>query len=174
MRRRQFFLGLAALLATPRALAQSLAEKPKRIGLLVQGSRASRGHLDQALIDALREQGYVEGRNLVIERRYADGGGNPRLREFAQELEALKLDAVVTTCTPSTQAMKGQSSTTPIVMAVVADPVGQGLIASLAKPGSNREQGWIFRNLWGQPALRSHPLQRAGMSCPTRGNVHPG
>lgn len=128
---------IGGALAAPLVPAQNLAENPKRVGLLVQGSRASRGHLDQALVEALREQGYVEGRNLMIERRYADGGGISKLREFAQELEALKLDAVVTTCTPSTQAMKGQSSSTPIVMVVVADPVGQGLIASLARPGSN-------------------------------------
>jgi putative tryptophan/tyrosine transport system substrate-binding protein len=137
MDRRRFVAMIGSALAAPLARAQSSAEKPKRVGLLVQGSRASRGHLDEALVDALREQGYVEGRNLVIERRYADGGGRSRLRELAQELDGLKLDAVVTTCTPSTQSMKEQSSTTPIVMAVVADPVGQQLIASFARPGGN-------------------------------------
>lgn len=137
VRRRQFLTATAALLAAPLALAQSSTGKSKRVGLLVQGSRASRGHLDEALVDALREQGYVEGRNLVIERRYADGGGQSRLRELARELDELKLDAVVTTCTPSTRSMKEQSSTTPIVMAVVADPVGQQLIGSLARPGGN-------------------------------------
>jgi len=137
MRRRRFVALIGSALAAPLAWAQSSAEKPKRIGLLVQGSRASRGHMDQALVEALREQGYVEGRNLVIERRYADGGGPVRLREFARELDALKLDAVVTTCTPSTRSMKEQTAATPIVMAVVADPVGQGLIASFARPGGN-------------------------------------
>jgi putative ABC transport system substrate-binding protein len=112
-------------------------QQAKRIGLLIAGPATSRVHLEQSLVESLREEGYVEGRNLVIERRYAEGGGPARLREQARELQTLKLDAVVTTCTPSTRAMKEQTSTVPIVMAVVADPVGQGLIASLAKPGSN-------------------------------------
>ena len=137
MNRRGFVALIGSALVAPLARAQPSAEKPKRIGLLVQGSYASRGHLDRALVEALREQGYVEGRNLVIERRYADGGDRSRLRDFALELEGLKLDAVVTTCTPSTQSMKEQTSSTPIVMAVVTDPVGQRLIASFAKPGSN-------------------------------------
>jgi len=137
--RREFLVVLVAggLPLFARAQAQKPAEAVKRIGLLVQGSSASRGHLDRALVEALRDQGYVEGRNLLIERRYADGGGMPQLRVYARELEALKLDAVVTTCTPSTRSMKEQTSTTPIVMAVVSDPVGQGLIASFARPGNN-------------------------------------
>ena len=136
MERRRFVVAVGGALALP-VLSHAQLPPSKHIGLLVQGSYASRGHLDRALIEALREQGYVEGRNLVIERRYADGGGSPRLREFARELEAMKLDAVVTTCTPSTRAMKDQTSTTPIIMAVVSDPVGQGFIASYAKPGRN-------------------------------------
>jgi len=75
MNRRKFVAMIGSALAAPLAWAQSGAEKPKRIGLLVQGSQASRGHLDRTLVDALREQGYIEGRNLVIERRYGDGGG---------------------------------------------------------------------------------------------------
>ena len=129
-------LGAAAVPLGARAQAQKPAPGVKRIGLLVTGWDSTRGHLDRALMEALRDQGYVEGRNLVIERRYADGDGS-RLRELARELEALKLDAVVTTCTPSTRLMKAETATTPIVMATVSDPVGQGLIASLARPGNN-------------------------------------
>jgi ABC-type uncharacterized transport system substrate-binding protein len=126
----------ALLLATPLAgLAQS-AEKKAHVGILVGGSLAQRGHLEQALLQGLREQGYVEGKNLVLERRYADGRGE-RMPEFARELAAMKLDAVVTTCTPSTRAAQKATGSTPIVMAAVADPVGQHLIASLAKPGAN-------------------------------------
>jgi putative ABC transport system substrate-binding protein len=140
MDRRCILLGALALgVASPlRARAQAPKPAPgtKRIGLLVTGWESTRGHLDRALTEALREQGYVEGRNLVIERRYADGDP-ARMREMARALEELKLDAVVTTCTPSTRAMKAQSATTPIVMASVSDPVGQGLIASLARPGGN-------------------------------------
>jgi len=106
------------------------------VGILVMGGLEQRGHLEQALLEGLREQGYVEGKNLVLERRYTDGRGD-RMPEFAHELAAMKLDAVITTCTPSTRAAREATSSTPIVMAAVADPVGQNLIASLAKPGAN-------------------------------------
>ena len=126
--------GVMLLTAPPVGLAQS-PEPKAQIGILVGGSLAQRGHLEQALLQGLREQGYVEGKNLVVERRYADGmGGVP---EFARELAAMKLDAVVTTCTPSTRAAQQAIGSTPIVMAAVADPVGQNLIASLARPGAN-------------------------------------
>ena len=135
----KFFAVIAtgALLLTglPAGLAQS-PEKTAHIGILVGGSLAQRGHLEQALLQGLREQGYVEGKNLVLERRYADGRGE-RTAEFARELAAMKLDAVVTTCTPSTRAAQQALGSTPIVMAAVADPVGQHLIASLARPGAN-------------------------------------
>ena len=126
----------ALLLATPPAgLAQS-PEKKARIGILVGGSLAQRGHLEEALLQGLREQGYVEGKNLVLERRYADGHVD-RTPGFARELAAMKLDAVVTTCTPTTRAAQQAVGSTPIIMAAVADPVGQHLIASLARPGAN-------------------------------------
>ena len=127
--------GALLLIASAAALAQS-PEKKARIGILVGGSLAQRGHLEQALLQGLREQGYVEGKNLVLERRYADGRGE-RMPEFARELALMKLDAVVTTCTPTTRAAQQALGSTPIVMAAVADPVGQNLIASLARPGAN-------------------------------------
>ncbi len=129
-----FALGVAA--GPFAARAQPSGEKTARIGLLVSGSVAQRGHLEQALLEGLRERGFIEGRNLIIERRYADGRRD-RVPEFARELAGMKLDAVVTTCTPSTRAAKQATNSTPIVMAAVADPVGQRLIASLAKPGAN-------------------------------------
>src|SRR5687767_7412831 len=93
--------GALLLTVLPAGLAQS-PQATAHIGILVGGSLAQRGHLEQALLQGLREQGYVEGKNLVIERRYADGRGE-RVPEFARELAAMKLDAVVTTCTPSTR-----------------------------------------------------------------------
>jgi putative ABC transport system substrate-binding protein len=123
------------LTASPLGLAQS-AERTAHIGILVGGSLAQRGHLEQALLQGLREQGYIEGINLVLERRYADGR-NERVPEFARELAAMKLDAVVTTCTPTTRVAQQALGSTPIVMAAVADPVGQNLIASLSRPGAN-------------------------------------
>jgi putative ABC transport system substrate-binding protein len=127
--------GALLLTSLPAGLAQS-PEKTAHIGILVGGSLAQRGHLEQALLQGLREQGYVEGKNLVLERRYADGRVE-RTPEFARELAAMKLDAVVTTCTPTTRAAQQALGSTPIVMAAVADPVGQHLIASLARPGAN-------------------------------------
>ena len=139
MNRRDTILALLALGAAGGPLAaeaQQSKDKTVHIGILVTGSYAQRGHLEQALLEGLREQGYVEGRNLVIERRYANGRWG-RTPEFARELAAMKLDAVVTTCTPSTRAAKRATASTPIIMAAVADPVGQRLIASLARPGAN-------------------------------------
>ena len=124
------------LLGSPLASMAQSPEKKVHIGILVGGSQAQRGHLEQALLQGLREQGYVEGKNLVLERRYANGQVE-RTPEFAHELAAMNLDAVVTTCTPTTRAAQQALGSTPIVMAAVADPVGQHLIASLARPGAN-------------------------------------
>jgi putative tryptophan/tyrosine transport system substrate-binding protein len=129
-------MAAALLLTAPLAGLAQAAEKKAHIGILVGGSLAQRGHLEQALLQGLREQGYVEGKNLVFERRYADGRGE-RMPDFARELAGMKLDAVVTTCTPSTRTAQQAMGSTPIVMAAVADPVGQKLIASLARPGAN-------------------------------------
>jgi putative ABC transport system substrate-binding protein len=123
-------------LAAPFAVAQQSGGKTVHIGILVGGSVAQRGHLEQALLQGLRDQGYVEGTNLVIERRYANGSVE-QTPAFARELATMKLDAVVTTCTSTTRAAQQTLGSTPIVMAAVADPVGQQIIASLARPGAN-------------------------------------
>lgn len=133
-----FMLSAAALsLTLSPALAQA-PDKPKRVGFVLYGASGPRGHLEQAFLDGMRERGYIEGKNLVIERRFAEGNLD-RLRQGASELAALKLDAIVATCSPSTNAVKQATATsgTPIVMASVSDPVRQGLIASLARPGGN-------------------------------------
>ena len=134
--RRRFLLATGALFAVPFAEAQQPPEKKAHIGILVTGGYAQRSHLEEALLEGLRAQGYVEGKNLVIERRYSEGV-RERTPVYARELADMKLDAVVTTCTPSTRAAKQAMGSTPIVMAAVADPVGQRLIASLARPGAN-------------------------------------
>jgi len=121
---------LAAALTT--ALAQTAA-KTLHIGILSSGTHENRNSLEQSLVQGLRDQGYIEGKNLIIERRY----GWSKAKENAAELAGMKLDAVMTTCTPSTRIMKEASSLTPIVMAAVSDPVGQGIVTSLAKPGQN-------------------------------------
>ncbi len=103
------------------------------VGILSSGSLELRAPLDAALVEGLRARGYVEGKNLVIERRY----GVSRINENANELAGMKLDAILTTCTPSTRVMKEATASTPIVMAAVSDPVQQGIIASLSRPGHN-------------------------------------
>ena len=138
-------IGSAPFAAPFAGLAQS-QDRMIRLGILVAGTREQRGALDEALIDGLRAHGYVEGKNLIIERRYghgmaaqgmADHGMTQQLPMFARELADMKLDAIVTSCAPSTHAAKNATSTMPIIMASVSDPVGQGLITSLAKPGRN-------------------------------------
>ena len=84
----------------------------------------------------LRELGYIEGQNILIEYRYA-GGNSDRLRELAAELAGLKVDAIVSTGTEGALAAKQATSTIPIIMATGDDPVARGVITSLAKPGGN-------------------------------------
>ena len=88
------------------------------------------------MLDGLRQQGYIEGKNLTVERRYGSAPGE-RVEQLAGELAAMSLDAVLTTCTPTTTIAKRAMPSTPIVMAAVSDPVGVGLIASLRRPGGN-------------------------------------
>jgi len=132
------------------AFAQS-PDRMIRLGILVAGTREQRGGLDRALVEGLRAHGYVEGKNLIIERRYGhemsnhgmtvnqmrDDSMTGQLPALARELANMKLDAIVTTCAPSTHAAKNATSSTPIIMASVSVPVGQGLVASLAKPERN-------------------------------------
>jgi putative ABC transport system substrate-binding protein len=113
--------------------ACSIHRQDPHIGILSSGVLENRSPLDAALVQGLRDQGYVEGENLFIERRYCSSN----LRDNASELAGMKLDAVLTTCTPSTRLMKQATSSTPIVMVAVSDPVRQGVIASYARPGQN-------------------------------------
>ena len=106
------------------------------MGILYAGPAVARSAEERSLIDTLREKGFAEGRNLVITRRYADGN-RALLGAYAKEIEAARPEVVVTMCTPSTRAMSQVSSSIPIVMGMVSDPVGQHLVASLARPGGN-------------------------------------
>jgi putative ABC transport system substrate-binding protein len=128
-----FCVGLAAV-SSPGLGQQST--KPVRVGLFLSGFEAEYGGHDRGLMAGLREHGYVEGKNLTVERRY--GRLNlQRISDFAQELAKLELDAIVTVCTVTTQAALSATSKTPIIMLSVSDPVGHGLAASLARPGVN-------------------------------------
>ena len=113
------------------------AAKVHRIGFLAVGSREGRAFLVEGFLQGLREHGYVEGRNIVIEYRFSEDK-NDRLPELAAELVGLKVELIVASGTPASFAAKEATSTIPIVMGgIAADPVETGLVASLSRPGGN-------------------------------------
>jgi putative ABC transport system substrate-binding protein len=113
------------------------AAKVHRIGFLAVGSREGRAFLVEGFLQGLREQGYAEGKNLVIEYRFSEDK-NERLPALAAELVKLKVELIVASGTPASFAAKEATSTIPIVMGgLAANPVETGVIASLARPGGN-------------------------------------
>ena len=135
VRRRQLLIVAVGFLASIRSHAQS-PEKKFRVAMLMPVSAAdATGNID-AFRQGLRELGYVEGRHFVIEPRYSEGR-NERLRDLAAELVKQKVDILVTWGTPAARAATGATKTIPIVTAAVVDPVGTGLVASLAQPRGN-------------------------------------
>ena len=115
------------------------AQQPKkvpRIGVLAQGSQSSYAPLNDAFQQGLHELGYNEGKNIVIEYRYAEGEPD-RLPGLVVELVRLNVDVIVTSTTPAHQAAKQATTTIPIVMAQSSDPIGEGFVESLARPGGN-------------------------------------
>jgi putative ABC transport system substrate-binding protein len=137
MDRRTFVAALAGglLVASPAAEGQP-AGNLYRIGFLGIPSRGEVEHLVQPFEQALRQRGWVTGKNLVIEYRWAEGKYD-RLPAFAAELVRLEPQVIVAPVTAAAQAAKGATSIIPIVMVTVSDPLGDGLIASLARPGGN-------------------------------------
>jgi putative ABC transport system substrate-binding protein len=134
--RREFIGTLAGgLLTAPFAAEAQQAAKIARIGYLA-GNLAASPHLREAFLQGLRDLGYVEGRNVVIEYRDAEGKYE-RFPALATELVALKVDVIVVTSTPSAVVVKQATRTIPIVFTWAADPVGSGLVTSLARPGGN-------------------------------------
>jgi putative tryptophan/tyrosine transport system substrate-binding protein len=132
-----FCFALCALLVAlcPRVDAQP-SKKIPRIGFLIGTSPSAVVSRVEAFRRGLRELGYIEGKNIVIEWRYA-GGKVDRLPVLAAELVRLKVEVIVTGGPTPARAAKEATSTIPIVMAQHADPVGSGLVASLARPGGN-------------------------------------
>ena len=137
MNRRAFttLLGGAAV-AWPIAARAQQAGKVHRIGVLETISTTLNVANFYALREGLRQLGYAEGQNLVIEYRSADGRDD-RFPGLARELLALKVDVIVTRGTPAAKAVKNATSTVPVVMMASGDPVGVGLVTSLARPGGN-------------------------------------
>src|SRR6266849_5596489 len=137
MDRRAFISGMTlGLLAVPLAEAQQ-AGKVYRVGILTnKASDPAEAHLWQAFRLGLRERGWIEGRNILIEYRWAEGNF-ARLPGLAADLVRLKVDLIVARSSIWVQAAKAATSSIPIVFFVHADPVGMGHVASLARPGGN-------------------------------------
>jgi putative ABC transport system substrate-binding protein len=134
MRRRRFIaLFGAAAAGWPLGAGAQQDEKVYKLGLLSAGSPAPGRSI---ALDALRELGYVEGKNLTVERRFAEDRLD-RLPGLAAELVSLKMDVIWAVGTLAPLAAKRATSTIPIVMMAAGDPVGSGLVASLAHPGGN-------------------------------------
>jgi ABC-type uncharacterized transport system substrate-binding protein len=122
--------------AAPLAGEAQPATKIPRVGMLIPVSRSDAAINIEALRQGLRELGYVEGQHIRMEPRYSEGR-DERLRDLATELVALKVNVIVTWGTPAARAAKEATKTIPIVTAAAVDPVGTGLVASLARPGGN-------------------------------------
>jgi len=133
--RRGFLAGSVALLAAPLAAEAQQTGRMYRIGYLGEGTPENALVLEETLRE-LGYLGYVEGRNLVVERRFA-AFKYDRLPDLAAELVRLKPDVLVTGGNPGIAALRQATATVPIVMAWASDPVGAGLVTSLARPGGN-------------------------------------
>ena len=125
------------LLALSGPAAAQQPGKAARMGYLENGTAAGSAELLDAFRKQMTQLNWIEGKNLTIEYRYGEGKGVTRLAELAVELVGLKLDLIVVADASAALAAKRATSTAPIVMASVGDPVAQGLISSLARPGGN-------------------------------------
>ena len=138
MRRREFItlVGSAAVARALPAQAQQPAPTLRRLGYLFSFAPTEGNHLWEACRLGLRQFGYLEGRDIVLEPRWADGH-HERLPSLAAELVRLKVDIIISAATPATLAAMAATQEIPIVMVGIGDPVTSGLIASLARPGGN-------------------------------------
>ncbi len=137
MNRRTAIRRLATFFLTTASLAEAQQTgKIPRIGVLVSLSRSTAAQRVETLKNGLRELGYVEGKNLIIEYRYAEGKPDT-LPALVNELIALKVDLIVTDTTNAVQAAKNATTTIPVVFTTANDPVGDGQVSSLARPGGN-------------------------------------
>jgi putative ABC transport system substrate-binding protein len=134
--RRAFLVASSALLLAPLASSAQNAQNARRIAILEQGDREARGYLWRIFDARMRELGYIEGQNLVVDRRWANGVDD-RLPQLAQQVLAGRPEVVLVTTTTGTQALMRLTDTIPIVTLGTGDPVATGLVASLARPGGN-------------------------------------
>src|SRR3989338_7628523 len=136
MNRRAFIATATAILVAPLAADAQQAAKGPRIGFLGNSTAALEANLVGPFREGLRDLGYVEGRNVLIEYRWAEGRYE-RFPALIAELAALKVDVIVTAGTPASLAVKKTATSIPLVMVAVGDPIGIGLVADFGKPGGN-------------------------------------
>ncbi len=137
MRRRELIALIGGVAATWSLTARAQqAGKIPRIGFMGNSTAALEANLIGPFRDGFRELGYEEGRNIIIEFRWAEGKYE-RFPALVAELLSAKVDVIVTAGTPATLAVKNATSTVPLVMVAVGDPVGTGIVPSLARPGGN-------------------------------------
>ncbi len=135
MNRRAFMLSLSAVLSAP-GVASPQPPKTARVGILASSTEANFAPSVKAFRDALKDAGWIEGRNLVLDIRYG-GEQYGKLDDMAAELVRLKADVIATLGTPATQAAKRATTAIPIVMESLADAVRTGLVPNLTHPGGN-------------------------------------
>jgi putative tryptophan/tyrosine transport system substrate-binding protein len=136
MNRRESLIAFVALGAVAGSIASFAQGKVWRVGFLSLYSASEIVQNTAAFLKALRELGYVEAKNLVVEWRFAEGNFE-RLPDLAADLVQLKVDVIVAVASAAISAAKNATSTIPIVMATTGDPVGSGFVKSLARPGGN-------------------------------------
>ena len=134
--RRKFLATLGGAAAAWPFVAQAQQPAKPTIGFLVAGTPLSHGQWVAAFVQRLRELGWIEGRTIAIEYRWGEGR-NERFAEIADEFARRKVDVIVTSATAAVVAAKQATSVIPIVFAAAVDPVGTGLVPSLARPGGN-------------------------------------
>jgi putative ABC transport system substrate-binding protein len=139
LKRRDFVTLLSGAAAWPLTTRAQHAGKMWRIAFITHAPNPN----DDELFERIRALGYVEGQNIVVERRYAQGKAE-KFQEFAAEMVRLKVDLIITNTTPAALAAKNVTTTIPIVIPTAIDPVGTGLIANLAHPGGNITGGAIL------------------------------
>src|SRR5437899_2127507 len=137
LRRREFIVALGgATVAWPLATHAQPPPKLPAIGFMGSGTAAAQSQWTAAFLQRLRELGWKEGSNVVVEYRWA-AGRSERFAEIAAEFVRLKVDLILTHNTPPSLAAKQATSVIPIVFATAGDPIGSGIVASLAQPGGN-------------------------------------
>ena len=160
MDRRGFLRAAVGGLLVPLAAEAQLASKVPRIGFLATNAPAAYPELVEAFRQGLRDLGYVEGQNIAIEYRWAEGRVE-RFADFASELVRLKVDLIVATSSPLALAARNATKTIPIVFVTAADPLGQGLVAAIARPGGNVTGFSLLA-----PEIVARQLQSSRTPCP--------